>query len=294
MDQAANRDLLLRGTAEFSSKEMEESFLRFSWNENKVVVRNTLLVIGFLSIAFFIRDIIEVRNRELVYLLLSMRLVAVLVLLLSALQIHRADNYFENYHYLLLVNQIMISTGVFILAVMRNMPIAYLGVNTLLFTLIFYQFLNNRFYYTLTVCIFLGLGALVTSIVYLNMHLSEFIGSVLFLVPVNILGITILRSINRARRYGYLALIDSIKANEEKGKLIHDLKATLAEVKTLRGFLPICSGCNKIRDDAGYWNQIEKYFEEHSDVEFSHSLCPECAKRLYGDQEWYDKLKHKL
>ncbi|MGD0726837.1 MAG: substrate-binding domain-containing protein [Spirochaetia bacterium] len=55
------------------------------------------------------------------------------------------------------------------------------------------------------------------------------------------------------------------------------------KVKTLSGFLPICSSCKKIRDDKGYWNQVEAYISAHSEVEFSHSLCPECLKRLYPD-----------
>lgn len=60
------------------------------------------------------------------------------------------------------------------------------------------------------------------------------------------------------------------------------LKAALAKVKTLSGFLPICASCKKIRDDKGYWNQIEAYIRDHSEAEFSHSICPECKQRLYG------------
>lgn len=61
------------------------------------------------------------------------------------------------------------------------------------------------------------------------------------------------------------------------------LTKALSEVKTLRGFLPICSGCKKIRDDHGYWQQIELYIREHSDAEFSHGLCPECLEQYYPD-----------
>lgn len=73
------------------------------------------------------------------------------------------------------------------------------------------------------------------------------------------------------------------KTEANKEKLIIDLQKTLKEVKVLRGFLPICSSCKKIRDDEGYWNQIESYIQARSDAEFSHSICPECAKRLYPD-----------
>ena len=72
-------------------------------------------------------------------------------------------------------------------------------------------------------------------------------------------------------------------ADAEKSKVIGDLQEALARIKTLSGFLPICAACKKIRDDKGYWNQIEAYLSEHSEVEFSHGICPECTEKLYPD-----------
>lgn len=66
-------------------------------------------------------------------------------------------------------------------------------------------------------------------------------------------------------------------------RLNHSLKQALSEVKTLQGFLPICSSCKKIRDDTGYWNKIETYIKQHSDAEFSHSICPDCSEKLFSD-----------
>ncbi|HNT35571.1 MAG TPA: response regulator, partial [bacterium] len=54
-------------------------------------------------------------------------------------------------------------------------------------------------------------------------------------------------------------------------------------IRALKGLLPICSKCKKIRDDTGYWQQVEVYIRDHSDAEFTHALCPECVKELYGD-----------
>jgi hypothetical protein len=72
-------------------------------------------------------------------------------------------------------------------------------------------------------------------------------------------------------------------AEKERETLISELREALARVKTLSGLLPICAGCKKIRDDAGYWNRIEDYICKHSGAEFTHGLCPECAKRLYPE-----------
>ena len=66
-------------------------------------------------------------------------------------------------------------------------------------------------------------------------------------------------------------------------------QAAMAEIKQLKGLLPICSNCKKVRDDRGYWNQIESFIREHSEAEFSHSICPDCAKKLYPDLVIYDE-----
>jgi PAS domain S-box-containing protein len=72
-------------------------------------------------------------------------------------------------------------------------------------------------------------------------------------------------------------------AEDERERLIAELQNALAHIKTLKGLLPICASCKKIRDDDGYWSQIESYLVEHSEATFSHSICPECSKKLYMD-----------
>jgi len=67
-----------------------------------------------------------------------------------------------------------------------------------------------------------------------------------------------------------------------------NLEKALKQIKTLHGLLPMCASCKKIRDDSGYWKQIEAYLYEHSDAKFSHGICPDCAKELYPDIKIYD------
>jgi PAS domain S-box-containing protein len=73
------------------------------------------------------------------------------------------------------------------------------------------------------------------------------------------------------------------RAEEEREKLIGSLQEALSKVKMLSGLLPICASCKKIRDDKGYWGQIESYISDHSEAEFSHGICPDCMKKLYPD-----------
>jgi hypothetical protein len=79
------------------------------------------------------------------------------------------------------------------------------------------------------------------------------------------------------------SLEEQRRGAEEREKLIGELQDALAQVKVLRGILPICANCKKIRDDKGYWKQVETYIRDHSEADFSHSICPECAKILYSD-----------
>jgi len=74
------------------------------------------------------------------------------------------------------------------------------------------------------------------------------------------------------------------QTEEDRERLIKDLQKALLEVKTLSGFLPICMSCKKIRDDKGYWEQVEVYIRDHSEAEFSHGICPDCMKKLYPDE----------
>lgn len=75
------------------------------------------------------------------------------------------------------------------------------------------------------------------------------------------------------------------KSEMELELLIKSLEDALANVKTLRGLVPICAACKKIRDDQGYWNRVESYISAHSEARFSHGICPECVRKLYPEIE---------
>lgn len=89
----------------------------------------------------------------------------------------------------------------------------------------------------------------------------------------------IIRDITK-RKHAEIALREAAK---EKDDLIVHLQQALATIKTLHGILPICSACKNIRDDKGYWNQLESYIQQHSEAEFSHGICPDCAAKLYPE-----------
>jgi PAS domain S-box-containing protein len=79
------------------------------------------------------------------------------------------------------------------------------------------------------------------------------------------------------------------RIEKKNQKLIIELRKALDEIKILQGIIPICASCKRIRDDSGYWNQLEAYISRYSEAEFTHSICPECVKKLYPDLENCDE-----
>jgi len=89
----------------------------------------------------------------------------------------------------------------------------------------------------------------------------------------------------RECRAAVLDVADRHRAEAEQERLVQELQAALARVKLLSGLLPICANCKKIRDDHGYWKQVEAFISSHSEATFSHGICPECLHKLYPAQE---------
>lgn len=113
------------------------------------------------------------------------------------------------------------------------------------------------------------------------------------MIPVNI-SVSVLLEKDEGKA-GYVLVARDITSQKiienENKKLIAELREAMENVKTLKGFIPICAKCKKVRDDQGYWGQIEKYISEHSAALISHGLCPECAEELYGNEDWYQQKK---
>ena len=92
-----------------------------------------------------------------------------------------------------------------------------------------------------------------------------------------------------------IALFYWLLRNEirRRGDVIEQqLQKALSDLHILSGLIPICSRCKKIRDDKGYWNHLEKYIERHSEAQFTHGLCQDCAQELYGQEKWFQKGQH--
>jgi hypothetical protein len=128
--------------------------------------------------------------------------------------------------------------------------------------------------------LFSGLGAMLialTGVFYLGLQAEDYmkVGTINSIVTI------IIFTLNLSIYFGLISL--------NSHRLSTDLQSSLNEIKTLKDLLPICSHCKKIRDDKGYWNEIDAYIVEHTEAEFSHSICKECADKYYPDMNLYDE-----
>lgn len=116
-----------------------------------------------------------------------------------------------------------------------------------------------------------------------HFHLDHITITILMVLFVAVGIILITRMIVKWNHSLKMEILKRTAAEAQKAEVVKELHQALSEVKVLCGFLPICASCKKIRDDKGYWNQIEVYIRNHSGAEFSHGLCPDCATKLYPD-----------
>ena len=102
-----------------------------------------------------------------------------------------------------------------------------------------------------------------------------------FIVEVSASNVTSVSGKIVGRMASFVDITKRKAVEADREQLIKKLQDALDKIKTLRGIIPICASCKKIRDDKGYWNQLENYIKEHSEADFSHGICPDCAKKLY-------------
>lgn len=165
----------------------------------------------------------------------------------------------------------------------------------------YYTGLSLVLFYSYTVPRALFVGASVTgwilflcynilALLIIDTPLAILINNNFFFVGANLIGMITCYFMEYSARNNYW-LMQRLEEEKSKVHRINDdlqnknreLAEALENVKTLSGFIPICMHCKKIRDDAGYWNQLESYLHTHSDAQLSHGICPECTKKLYPE-----------
>jgi hypothetical protein len=144
------------------------------------------------------------------------------------------------------------------------------------------KYLDNSSFHLILTALFLTISSEIAFTFYVSVYgLSNLLGHLFKIVSFYLIyRAVIVVTLTTPYRSLFREVAESEKAKEY---LISELREALKQVKKLEGFLPICSSCKQIRDDKGYWNQIEEYISDHSEAKFTHGICPKCAKKLYGE-----------
>lgn len=164
----------------------------------------------------------------------------------------------------------------------------YYYVGLILVLVFCYTFFRIRFIWATLTCWAMVTIYGIMELYFGHTSLPVLVSNNFFFVSANVIGMFASYSMEYYARKNFCLvwLLENEKrktdeANEKLESKVQELKEAADKIKTLKGLLPICANCKKIRDDKGYWNQIEGYIREHAGVEFSHSICPECLDLLY-------------
>lgn len=270
--------------AEFADRDMEAAFQS---HMQPIMIRQlqiVLIVWGILLALFAIPDLIVLGLVPPFYYLLTFRVVSLVAISILFLMIRPETNIFKiSYPYTLVT--IAYTTGFMMFFIYRSDSLdLVMGVVALqLMSLL--MFVPIRFvmlFYTALYTVIITLGARFVAGTPKIRLLAIF---VLLMLPVVVGAVTAIR-LAILHRKQFRLLRETEKINVE-------LQKALSDKKELSGLLPICASCKNIRNDDGYWEQIEGYIKEHSKAEFSHGICPKCMEKLYGEEDWYKETKIK-
>ncbi|MDA8138755.1 MAG: hypothetical protein M0036_08880 [Desulfobacteraceae bacterium] len=260
--------------AEFTDRDVEKSFQRHVQPIMTRQLRIALMVWGVLLLLFAIPDYIALGAVRPFYYLLTFRMVTVAALLILFFMIAPETTIFEITYPVAAVVVAYISGFMMFFIYRPDSVQLVLGV-IMLQVISLLMFVPIRFIISFFAALYAVFITLLTRLV-LGAPIRGLIGLfVVFMLPVVVGAVTAIR-LGVLQRKQFALLCETEKINK-------DLQKALSENKELSGLLPICSSCKKIRNDGGYWEQIEGYIRDHSKAEFSHGLCPDCAIKLYPD-----------
>ena len=271
-------------SASFRSKKTELSYrMNFLSSDRRQTVMALLLllipVLVFIPSDYFLFGY----SSDFAHMILA-RSFAIIFLGATIFTVIKSENVFTTDK--LILASLMINCCL-ILYINLGRPSDYLQNSMLVILIVFtaYFLIPNRYFFQIIPAITLTLFNLYVFL--FHKEAATIVTSIVFwfsYIFANIIGMWTAWHLHIYRRRQFRTQLEERAVTEK-------LQIAMGEINTLQGILPICAKCKKIRDDKGSWNQLESYIECHSEAHFSHGLCLECEETLYGDEEWYRKLK---
>lgn len=276
--------------------ELDNFSASFVLEKTELLYRNSimssdrrLVIIGLLifcvpSVVFAYSDFLLFGFTEQFYYLIFIRSFVVSLACLTIYLFIKTKN-IKTQDWILFSTVMLVVCSIFYINLSRPSDYFHHSSTDILSVFALYWIIPNRYYLQIipaitmslfNIYVFIFLKDSTSNLAYINFWFSY--------IFVNVIGLWISWTMHIYRRRQFANQLEQIALTEK-------LQVANDEIRTLQGILPLCSGCKKIRDDKGYWSQIDAYIEANTDTQFSHGMCSSCIETLYGEQEWYRRSK---
>ncbi len=264
-------------TYQLKPEELELRFRTGRLSQDKIQVMIIVVLTALIDVGFIALDYQLFQSGFILHTSITSRLVIVITSFLVVWLIPR-QSIVKSFDRIVFVWGMLVVTHMMIVSAVRPADYVTLVAWDILVIFALYTAVPTPLKFQILIAFFLtiGSGVLWLAIKVTPWHPLETVSILAAYSFSNVFGIMISKRFNLSRRQQFFTLMQEREAKEA-------LEKTLLEVKVLRGILPICASCKKIRDDKGYWNQIEAYLSKHTEADFSHGICPDCAEKLYSD-----------
>ncbi len=260
------------------TREFEEQYRIFKLDHDRTQAMTVMIFVFFILVVFIFLEFHYLKRDFAFYAKAGIRCIVMLITLVAGWRVYRLSRISE-------FDVIMLSWAIAVVSHMLAVTYVNEGHFTTLYAwdllviLGIYVSLPVPFSFQLIPALFLTAGGGTVWLFFKMCPLSSLeTGATLSSYCVaNIFGIFLSIRLKRSDRKQYILLI-----NERNAKA--QLERTMTEIKVLRGILPLCSFCKKVRDDKGYWEQVDVYINKYAEIDVSHSVCPECMKKHYPEE----------
>jgi len=274
--------------SQFKSKEMESHFRTAMLSQDKAQGRAICYLALFLFISINFMEYFYLGENPLLYTAIAGRCIIITLILFAIWMSYRkiSTRFFD----LIATLMGLVILGFILLgfAIRPYNDYIFFFANMWYVIVIFavYTVVPFSFHIQTLLALFFTVGFFVICLLTKASYLTQLEWGMFFFIYlfINVYGMFMSIRMNRSRRGQFILF-------EEERKAKIGLEEAIAEVKVLQGIIPICSSCKKIRDDEGFWKQVEEYIESHSEAKFSHGMCQACMDDTYGDEEWYKRMK---
>ncbi|MBC8277669.1 MAG: hypothetical protein H8E46_05510 [FCB group bacterium] len=286
-DKPKLKFLSLKFTGE--DKDLEQNYYDDYFDKSLIPVRFATLFALFFYSAFGVLDVIYAP--EVVKEVWIIRFGIVAPALLLAIGISFTPVFKKAMQGIIMAGALVAGGGVLAIMVIAPAPGSFSIYTGLILVMIYvYTIMRLRFIWASITGWLLVIGYEIVGIWLVEIPVALFINNNFFCVGANSIGMLAAYLIERQFRRDYFFTMKNeaqrlkIESfNQKLTQTVNELRAALDSIKVLKGLIPICAGCKKIRDDKGFWHRVEQYISEHSDATFTHGLCNDCAKELYDD-----------